>query len=136
MKKKLKDLVCDLKGINRCLILQAKITGAWLNVCGTIVSGTVLSATEFWDFLCAGYNVSPQNLQSHCDRCGTVFGVKHKLSCNTGGLVIVRHNKIHEKILYLSLHAFTLAYVCSKPLIHQGRTRSKQDICQVSENYK
>ena len=42
---KLQDLVRDLKGTNRRLILRAKSTGAWLSVRGTTVSGTVLYAT-------------------------------------------------------------------------------------------
>ena len=99
---KLEGLVCDLKGTNICLILRAKNTGAWLSVRGTTVSGTVLSATEFWDFLCKSYNVSPLNLQSHCGICGTVFSVMHAPSYSTVGLVIVRHNKICDKILYIS----------------------------------
>ena len=61
---KLKGLVCDLKGTNRRLILRAKITGDCMSVRVTTVSGTVLSATEFRDFLFARYNVSPLNLQS------------------------------------------------------------------------
>ena len=44
-KIKLKGLVRDLKGTDKCLILHAKITGTWLSVRGTTVSGTVLSAT-------------------------------------------------------------------------------------------
>ena len=59
---------------------------------GTKVSGTVLSATEFRDFLCTRYNVSPLNLQSHWDGCGTAFGATHVLICSTGGLVIA-HQK-------------------------------------------
>ena len=57
----------------------------------------------------------------------------HTLSCSIVGLVIVRHNKIRDKILYLSRRAFTPAPVCTKPLIHQGRTRSNQEIRQGSE---
>ena len=40
----------DVNGTNHCLILRAKNIGAWLNVRGTIVTGTVLSATEFCGF--------------------------------------------------------------------------------------
>ena len=47
---KLKGLVSNLKGTAKPLLLSAKITGAWLSVRGTKVSGTVLSATEFWYF--------------------------------------------------------------------------------------
>ena len=99
-------------------------TVAWLSVQGTSVSGTVLSATEFRDFLCARYNVSPLNLRIHCDGCGTAFVVMHALSCSIGGLLIVYHKKIRDKLLYLFWHSFTSSYVQSKPLIHQGRTIS------------
>ena len=77
---KLKGLVCNIKGNKRRLILRNKRAGAWLSICGTTVSGTVMSATEFRNFLCARYNVSSLNLLSHCDRCGTAFGVTHTLS--------------------------------------------------------
>ena len=46
----LKGLVSNLKGTNKRLLLPAKSTCAWMIVCGTTVSGTVLSATEFWVF--------------------------------------------------------------------------------------
>ena len=62
-KNKLKGLVQYLKGTNRRLILRAKITGAWMSAHGTTVSGTVLSAMEFRDFLCACYNVPPPKPQ-------------------------------------------------------------------------
>ena len=78
-KTKLKGLVRNLKGTNRRLILRDKITGSWLSVRGTTVSSTVLSATEFRDLLCSHYNVSPLNLQIHCDGCGSVFEVMHAL---------------------------------------------------------
>ena len=78
-KYRLKCLVRNIKDTDKRLILRAKITGAWLSVRGTTVSGTVLSAANFFGFLCARYNVSPVNLQSHCDGCGTSFGVMHAL---------------------------------------------------------
>ena len=46
----LKGLVLTIKGTDKRLLLRAKIIGACLSVCGTTVSGTVLSATEFRDF--------------------------------------------------------------------------------------
>ena len=121
---KLKGLVQYLKGANRRLLLRSKSTGAWLSVHGTTVSGTVWSATEFSAFSCARYNISTLNLQSHCDGCGTAFGVTHKLSCSTGGLVIPSHKKISDKILYLPQHAFTPALVRAKTIIHHGCTIS------------
>ena len=89
---RLKGLVRDLKGNDKHLLLRANSTGTWLSLHSTTVSGTVLSATEFRDFLCARYNVAPVNLQSHCDGCVTEFGVTHALSCIIGGPVIARQN--------------------------------------------
>ena len=37
----LKGLVGDLIGTNRRVILRAKNTGAWLNICGTPLTGTL-----------------------------------------------------------------------------------------------
>ena len=79
---RLKILVRNLLGNDKPLLLHTKITGAWRSVHGTTVLGTVRSATEFLDFLCACYNLSPINLQSHCDRCGTEFGLTHTLRCS------------------------------------------------------
>ena len=49
-KSRLKGLVSYLKGTENRLLLRAKSTGEWLIVRGNTVSGTVLYATEFWDF--------------------------------------------------------------------------------------
>ena len=87
-------------------------------------------------FLFARYNVSTVNIQSHCDGCVTAFGVTHKFSCSTGGLIIACHNKIRDKLFYLSQRAFTSASVCVKPLMHQGRTRTKLEIRQGSDKHK
>ena len=133
---RLKCLVRNIQSTDKRLLLRAKSTDAWLIVHGTTVSGTVLFATEFWDFLCARYNLSPVNLQSHCDGCGTAFGVTHTLICIIGGLFIARHNEIRDEILYLSQRAFTSASVSVKPLIHQGRTRSELEIRQGSYKHK
>ena len=57
-------------------------------------------------------------------------------SCCIGGLVIARHNKIRDELLYLSRRAFTSAYVHAKHLIHQVRTRSDQEIRQGSDKDK
>ena len=46
------------------------------------------------------------------------------------------HNKIRDKLLYLSQCAFISAYVLAEPLIHEGRTRSEQEILQGSDKYK
>ena len=60
----------------------------------------------------------------------------HTLSSSTGGLVIARNKKILDELLYLSQHAFTPASVRAEPLIHQGRTRSEQEIRQGNDKDK
>ena len=47
---KLKDLITDLDSSDWRIILCTKNTGAWLNVQGNTVTGTVLVATEFREF--------------------------------------------------------------------------------------
>ena len=107
-----------------------------MSICGTTVSDTVLSATVFRDFLCARYNISPLNLQSHCVGCGTDFEVMHTPGYIIGGLVIARHNKIRDKLFYLSRRAFTSAYVRAKLLIHQVHTISELEILQGSDKHE
>ena len=133
---RLKGLVGNLKVTDKRLLLRARIAGALMSVRVTEVSGTLLSATEFRDFLCPCYNVSPVNLQSHCDGRGTVFGVTHALICRIGGLVIARHNQIRDRILYIPQRAYTSASVCAEHLIHRGRTKSEQEISQGSDKHK
>ena len=128
---KTKGLVRDLKVIDRRQILQAKNTGAWMSVRSTTVSGTVFSATEFRYFLCARYNVSPLNLQSHCGRCGTAFGVMHTLSCSIGGLFIACHNEIRDKILYLAWRSFTP--VSSIRAVQYQRSRSVRGVTMTNK---
>ena len=94
-----------------------------------MVTGTLFPATKFCDFLCACYNFKPPpppNLQSKCDGYGISFDLPCSLSCLKGGLVIEHHNEVHGEILYLAQQAFTSGYVRTKPLIHQGRTRSER----------
>ena len=49
-KSKFKGLVSDLTGTDKCLLLREKSTGAWPSVRDTIVSRTLLSATEVLGF--------------------------------------------------------------------------------------
>ena len=84
----LKDLVTDINSSNQRLILRTNNTGAWLNVRGTIVTGTVLEATKSRDFYAHVTMLPPPNIQSKCNSCGTSFDVPHKLGFSKGGLVI------------------------------------------------
>ena len=130
---KIKGLLRDLDTTDRNLILCAKITGAWTNVWGTTVTGKVLLATEFCDFLCAHYNVPPSNPHRKRNGCGTSFNIYHTLSWCKGGLVIARHNKMREKILYLAWQSFTSEAVRAEPLIYKVRNRSEREIRQGSD---
>ena len=56
---KLKGLVKDLEALDRRLILSTKSTGSWMTIRGTIITGTLIAATEFCDFLCIRYDVTP-----------------------------------------------------------------------------
>ena len=47
---RLKGLLSGIKGSDNRLLVRAKITGAWMSVRGTTVSGTVISSTKFRDF--------------------------------------------------------------------------------------
>ena len=60
---KLKEIVENLKASERRFILRAKNTGSWMNIPVTTVTGIVLAAKEFCDFLCARYDVTPPNLK-------------------------------------------------------------------------
>ena len=60
----------------------------------------------------------------------------HTLRCRIGGLFVAHHNKICDELLYLSQRAFTSASVHAEPLIHQGGTRSEQEIRQDSDKHK
>ena len=44
----------------------------------------------------------PPNFQRKCDVCAASFDISQGLSCSKGGLIIARHNKVHDKLLYLS----------------------------------
>ena len=59
---KIKVLVKDLEETDHRLIIRTKNTGSWLTVQGNTVTGTLLAATGFSDFLCASYYIIPPNL--------------------------------------------------------------------------
>ena len=101
-----------------------------------MISGTVLSYTEFLDLLCTHYMLPPLNLQSYSDECGTDFKVRHALSCSKVGLIIARYNKVHEKLLYPARQDFVSELVRTEPLIHQVPTRPERGVHQVSDKDK
>ena len=67
---KLKELVAELDTLGHLLILHAKNTGARLNICSTMLTSTVLAATEFRDFFVHVMMLPSLNFKSKCDICG------------------------------------------------------------------
>ena len=51
-------------------------------------------------------------------------------SCLNSGLVITRHNEIHDDIIHLTKKYFSPNCVHRKTLIHQGRIRSEKKVRQ------
>ena len=54
------------------------------------------------------------------------------LSCSNGGILIARHNKIHDKIIHLARQDFYPNYIRIKPLIHHGCSRYEGGAHHVS----
>ena len=59
---KLRKIVSNKSALEKRPFLCAKNTGSWMSVQGTMINGTVLTATESREFLCACYKVNPPNL--------------------------------------------------------------------------
>ena len=71
------------------------------------VNGTELGAQEWRDSFFLGNGIDPPDLPSHCDGCGAAFTIYHALYCKKGGLIMARHNKIHDGVRNLAGKAFT-----------------------------
>ena len=100
-----------------CTRLISEPTGQYGNrysTCRNIIS----------QLLCASYTINQLNIQNKFHGCLQTFSVHHALSCSNGGLVIARHNGIHDEIIYLARQACSPNYVCSEDLIRQVRSRS------------
>ena len=125
---KLRRLVNGLDAPDSRLILCAKNIGSCMTIQGTTVTGTVLAATEFCEFLFARYDVTPHNLKK-CHGCNQSLYIHHILSCSKGGLIMPCHNKVRDNILYLAWQAFPYNCIHGEPLIHQGCFRSEEELC-------
>ena len=62
---KLEEFVKTLDAFDRHLFFRTKQTGSWLIAQGTMVTGTVLSAMEYHDFVCTCYKITPPNLEKY-----------------------------------------------------------------------
>jgi hypothetical protein len=107
-----------MHGDTRRTILHGKETGIWLTLAPSTVNGTELSTQEFRDHLFLRYDKRPPDLPSHCDGCLVKFDICHALQCKTGGLVIMHHNKIKDKLCNLLSKALVPSSVRDKPRIY------------------
>ena len=67
-----------------------------------MVTGKVLVATEFCDFLCTRYNINPPDLLKKSYSCSKFFSIRHGLSYSHIGIVIVSQDEVRDEILYIS----------------------------------
>ncbi|XP_028419169.1 uncharacterized protein LOC114544875 [Dendronephthya gigantea] len=79
------------------LVKQSQDKGAssWLNAIPLKDQGLALNQQEFRDSLQMRYNLTLNDLPSHC-ACGDRFNINHALSCKKGGFVAQRHNGIRN----------------------------------------
>ena len=84
-------------------------------------NGTELGAQEWRDSLFLRYGIEPLYLPSHCDGFGAAYTIYQALDFNNSGLVMARHNNLHDGIADLSGKAFIPAHVRDNPKIFIGR---------------
>jgi hypothetical protein len=84
------------------------------------VNGTELSTEEFCDAITIRYGELPLNFPQKYDGYDAPFTLQHALGCKKGGLVILRHNEVCDKLAHLTTKAFTPSAVCNEPLICFG----------------
>uniref|UniRef100_A0A1X7T975 Uncharacterized protein n=1 Tax=Amphimedon queenslandica TaxID=400682 RepID=A0A1X7T975_AMPQE len=80
---------------------------AWLTDTPISKDDFHLSAIEFRDALCLRYMKPLLQLPPNCDGCGDVFTTSHALDCRRSGLIIYRHNKIHDLLFSFSSLVWT-----------------------------
>jgi hypothetical protein len=114
----LASLLLLMPSDTRRTILCRKETGMWLTLAPSTVNGTKLSTQEFRDHLFLRYGKRPPDLPSHCDGCLVKFDICHALQCKKGGLVIMRHNKIKDKLCDLLSKALVPSAVHDKLIIY------------------
>ena len=109
-------------------LMQGNKTGQWLSILPTAVNSTILSPQEYRDSLYLRYSLTPPDLPDVCDGCGQKFSVGHGLQCKTGGLVIIRHDKVKGELEHLTSQALTPSAVCDEPLINPVRAVDEEKV--------
>ena len=59
-----------------------------------------------------------------------IFLACHTMICLNGSLVITCQNEKYDEIIHLEKQVFYPNYVCSELLIHLGRNRYEEEVCQ------
>ena len=95
----------------------------------TTVTGAVLAANKISQFLCAHYNVNSYCPQKYFDGCMQTFLVCHALSYPNSGLIIARHNEIHDEIVHLAKQSLSPNCISGELLVHLVRSRYDEEVC-------
>ena len=53
-----------------------------------------------------------------CNGYGAQSSISHILDCKNCGLVMICHNKLHDRVIHLSINALTTLQFCDNPHIH------------------
>ena len=90
------------------------------------VNGTELGAQECRDDAFLRYDLDPPDLPKYCDGYNTRFSICHALYCKRGGLVTVRHNELHDRVVDLDGKDFTPPNVRNDPPHLPGLRREEE----------
>ena len=78
-------------------VAQQKGASAWLNALPLQDEGYVLSKREFFDAVTMRYQWPLKRLPLNC-ACGKKFELEHANSCNRGGFIIRRHDRVRDML--------------------------------------
>ena len=81
-----------------------------------------MAPVQFRDGLALHYLRHPSNLPAKCDGCGADFTLQHALDCKKGGLVILRHNEIHDCLGDLASQVWP--QVIKEPIVNEATATS------------
>ena len=83
----------------------------WISDPPSTVNGTKLGVQEWRDSLFLSYGIDLPDLPYHCDGFGADFSIYPALDCKKGGLIMARHNELHNGVADLAGKAFTPAHM-------------------------